>query len=82
MHPPNESYFYDKIEKEYISDYLEYYFEKEIPFEMIENKDNINAQITITQMGSELWKLFVIITLILAVLEMLIQKYYSKPTND
>lgn len=80
--PPNESYFYDKIEKEYISDYLEYYFEKEIPFEMIENKDNINAQITITQMGSELWKLFVIITLILAVLEMLIQKYYSKPTND
>lgn len=80
--PPTESYFYDKFEPQIFYIYSDVELGARPPFEIIDNVDNLSNKINLANMGSELWKFFAILTLILVIIEMIIQKYYAKTESN
>lgn len=76
--PPNESYFYDQITNDIIKVFFDNLFDKKLKFEIISDLEDITKQLKNIELGSEIWKIFVLLALFLSVAEMLIQKYYFK----
>ncbi len=76
--PPQESYFYEQITSSDIANYFQFLFNKKIKYELISDMEDVSKQLKNFELGSEIWKLFVIIALLLAITEMIIQKYYLK----
>lgn len=80
--PPTESFFYDKLDLQTFNTYFDVEFGARPPFEIIDNIDNLSNKINLANMGSELWKFFAILTLLLVIIEMIVQKYYAKTESN
>lgn len=74
---PSESYF-PYFEKDEIVNYLKSRFDESSEIVFIEASDNLAGSITRARIGTELWQLMVILALLCAAAELLVQKSTKK----
>lgn len=78
-----ESNFNGKFDEQVVKNYLNSYYKgNNSAIQIINNTDKLTDKMLKVSLGSELWKFFVILTLLLVILEMLVQKYYGKQDAD